>query len=304
MNQLRQTLYSLYKAFFIYRSGFRYVYYRYYCAPQIRTWKYPIERPVTHPDLSMHMLTCHRDALIAAWSLASFYQVSEVIGHLTLHDDGTLTHADIAMFKRLFPSVTIHDTQNFLSAHGTVMLQHPHLEVFRRTFPQFQSKKILDVFLERKGSVVLLLDSDLLWFTSPSHIKNAIESGDIKTTSYMMSNHPERIHVTYKDGSMTSDHVAECNSGVTLFHEQNYALDAVEKYIQNTDYPTKDGSVYSDQACFGTVLTHVHILPREQYFIKGTITEDTIMRHYTGPSREKFFFYGIDRIAKKILKKE
>jgi hypothetical protein len=247
------------------------------------------------------MLTCHRDAVMAAWSLASYYAFSKVIGHLTLHNDGSLTQTEILMFKRLFPSVTIVNANDFFITHENALAEHPILRKFRSEFTGFQAKKIIDVFLERKGDIVLYLDSDMLWFKNPKELVEEINNS-ARNVSYMMSNHPERIHVTYKDGTQSSDMVAECNSGVILFHKDNYDLNKVSEYIGNVDYMTRE-SIFSDQACFATVLPNVHILPRDAYFIKGEINEHTIMRHYTGPSREKFYFYGINLIYKAILKK-
>ncbi len=95
------------------------------------------------------------------------------------------------------------------------------------------------------------------------------------------------------------DCAAECNSGVTLFNKCNYQLEDVVKYIEKCDYMN---ARFTDQACFGTVLQHRRILPRDTYFIKGELTPKTVMRHYTNPSREKFYFYGLNFIYRDILK--
>ena len=295
----RLHLRPLYKAFFVYRAGIRYIYYRYIIAPKIKNWNHSLERKVTFPNLSIHMLTCHNDALIAAWSLASFYLSSKAIGPLTLHDDGTLTSSDKAMFKRLFPSATIVNASNFFVDHPSALDSYPTLKKFRTEFPEFQAKKLIDVFFARKGSIVLLLDSDLVWFKNSNALHEAVKRG-AQDVSYVMSNHPSRVHVTYKDGTSTSDMIAECNSGVTLFHENNYDLTEVSKYIENCDYK-KRLPIFSDQACFGTVLKHIRILPRNEYLIKGEINNDVVMRHFTGPSREKFYFFGVKKVYKKIL---
>lgn len=289
---------TLYKVTFRYHALFPYLYYRYIVAPKIFSIARSLERPVTHGELSIHMLTCHRDILLALWSLASFYHVSSVIGTLTIHDDGTLTKNDRARIMKLFPHAHIEPVADFMRLHGSILDAYPTLKKFRETYKKFQSKKLIDVFALRKGRIVLFLDSDLLWFKDPVDIATAVQGG-ARDISYMMSNGIERVHVTFTDGSTTSDHVAECNSGVTLFHERNFSFDALASYVERCDYM---GRKFTDQACFGSILKNVTILPRDRYFIKGQITDETIMRHYTGPSREKFFFYGVNRIYKDILK--
>jgi lipopolysaccharide biosynthesis glycosyltransferase len=231
------------------------------------------------------------------WSLASFYATSGVIGHVTIHDDGTLQKEDIETIHRLFPSARIARTIDFLEQHGQMLAEYQSLLDFRRLYKRFQSKKLIDVYFERKGDIILYLDSDLLWFNASPEITEFVEK-EMEGESFMMSNGVERVHVTFRDGSRTTDEVAECNSGVTLFNAKDYSLERLTEYINKCDYL---GMKFTDQACFGTVLKNVHILPRDRYFIKGKIVEDTIMRHYTGPSREKFFFYGINFLASKIL---
>ncbi len=299
MKKVKEILHMLKKVFFVYRAPFSFFYYRYVVAPRITRVKTPLEKEVTHPNLSIHMLTCHRDTLIALWSLASFYHSAKVIGRLTLHDDGTLTEGDVALFKRLFPSITIVPVHDFFERHPYELDVHPVLKKFRTVYTKFQSKKLIDVFFERKGDIVLYLDSDMLWFSNPTELEEAVERG-AHDVSYTMSNGKDRIHVDFKDGSRTTDEVAECNSGVTLFHKDNFDLNDVSAYVNACDYMNKK---FTDQACFGTVLKNVQILPRDRYFIKGKINDHTVMRHYTGPSREKFYFNGVNLLHKLILKK-
>jgi hypothetical protein len=245
------------------------------------------------------MLTSHQDALIATWSLASVYKNWSVIGKLTIHNDGTLTAKDIARFKRHFPSARIVDVRDYLRVHGAKLDAYPDLKTFREIYPKFQSKKLLDVFHESQGDMVLYLDSDMLWFKNPVEIIDAIKRNG-EDISYVMScGETTRVPVQFRDGSFTSDWVSECCSGVTFFNVKNYDLADVSAYIAKCDYMNKK---FTDQACFGSVLKHLKILPRDTYFIKGIITDRTILRHYTGPSREKFYFYGVNLLYKDILK--
>lgn len=298
MKRIKEGIHSLYKVFFVYRTPVLFFYYRYIIAPKIKNIRISLEKEVTHSNLSIHMLTCHRDVLIALWSLASFYRVSKVIGNVTLHDDGTLTEKDRTLFRRLFPSIDIVSVKDFFMRYTHELDTYPILKKFRQEYTKFQSKKLIDVYFERKGDMVLYLDSDMLWFKNPLEIQVAVERG-VEDISYMMSNGKDRIHVQFEDGTQTTDFVAECNSGVTLFHKNNYNLSDVSLYVNKCDFLNKK---FTDQACFGSVLRYVEILPRDRYFIKGVINGDTVMRHYTGPSREKFYFYGLNFIYKEILK--
>lgn len=294
---LYDSLRSLYKAFFVYRQGLSYVYYRYFIAPRIFKAG-SLERPVTHPELSMHMLTSHRDMLIAAWSLASLYNTWEAVGRLTVHDDGTLTARDKEYLVRLFPSARIVSVRDFQTKYKKELDAYPILKKFRAEYRKFQSKKLLDVYFESRGEMILYLDSDLLWFQNPNEIIKVINEGARNKSVMMRNMEGNEAYVTQKDGTRVSKEVASCNSGIVLFRKENYDLQAVSNYVERMDYMN---SLFTDQACFGSVLPNVEILPLSRYFIKGELTPETVMRHYTGPSREKFFFYGLDRIWKKIL---
>jgi hypothetical protein len=295
--KMKKKIWAFYKAFFVYKRGFSYLYYRYIIAPRIFD-RGSLESPITNKNLSIHMLTSHDDALIATWSLASVYHNWSVIGKLTIHNDGTMTEKDIARLRRNFPSARIVDVRDYLTVHAKDIEKYPDLKEFREKYPRFQSKKLLDVYHESQGDMVLYLDSDMLWFKDPLELNEAIRT-NAEERSYVMScGIDTRVHVQFKDGSMTTDRVAECCSGVALFNMKNYSLDDVSAYVAKCDYMNKK---FTDQACFGSVLKHLEILPRDTYFIKGAIDERTILRHYTGPSREKFYYYGINRIYKDIF---
>jgi hypothetical protein len=273
------TVYSLYKAFFVYKRGFSFLYYRYLVAPKIFNVSQSLEREVTHQNFSMHMLTSHQDMLIAMWSLASFYKTSEVIGHLTIHNDGTLTKHDTEVITRLFPNARVVDVRDFLLSHAGELEAYPILLEFRQTYKRFQSKKLIDVYFERRGDIILYLDSDLLWFASSEEIRNFVQN-ETEGKSFMMSNGTERVHVIFKDGTSTSGDVAECNSGVTLFNAKNYDLEKLSEYIDRCDYLQKK---FTDQACFGTILPNVTIFPREKYFIRRLcdITRDPVGKNFS-----------------------
>ena len=114
----------------------------------------------------------------------------------------------------------------------------------------------------------------------------------------MMTNQDAFVHVEFADGSKTTDEVAKANSGVVVYREDQFPLGQVEAYVAKTDYLNKK---FTDQACFATVLKPA-LLSESTYIIKGTLTDAVVLRHYTSPSRAKFFFYGLNFIWKDILK--
>lgn len=282
-------------AFFKYGPrGFSYLWMRYAIAPRILRCS-NLEPATRIQDLSMHMLSGRRDFLMALWSLASYYRVSQAVGRLYFHSDGTLDDTHKKVINTLFPSATFVDARTVVQDHIDFFNAHPALKEFRATYSKFQAKKLLDPYLASNLPLRLILDSDMLWFKNPIEIVDAVNAG--VPQALMMSNQDARIHVTFRDGSHTSDEVAWANSGIVLYRREQFSLHAFEAYLAHCDYL---GKKFTDQACFATLL-HPTLLPGDRYLIKGTLTEDVVMRHYTAPQRLKFYFYGLNRVWRDIL---
>lgn len=298
MNALKEHLRHIYKAFFQYRRGFLYLYMRYWVAPKILHYKKPLERPITHQNLSVHMLLGARDFLMALWSLASFYHSSRVIGALYIHSDGTLTEKHRVILARLFPSAQYIDARDVLANHAQFFEAHPVLEEFRRTYTKFQAKKLLDPYLSSDREFRLILDSDMLWFKNPDEIEHNLSLPNPR--ALMMSDGDgDFAYVEFKDGTRISPEIASFNSGITLYRKDQLDLAALERYISSVDYLH---TRFTDQACYATVLKeYLDMLPKDRYILKGPLGEFRVMRHYTGPQRAKFYLLGLDRMWKNLL---
>lgn len=285
------------KAFLKYGMGWTYLYYRFWVAPQILKAKV-LERPVTHQELSMHMLFGARDFIMALWSLASLYRVSSIRGTLYLHSDGTLIDTHRVTLARLFPNAVFVDARDVVATHADFFNAHEDLRDFRVQYTKFQAKKLLDPFLVSDAPYRLILDSDMLWFKDPTELREAVEAGVPR--ALMMSDRTGqggRSYVTFKDGTRISEDIAACNSGITLYQKDQFYLYTLSAYIAKTDYLHKK---FTDQACYATVL-NPELLPENRYIIKGTLTDEVVLRHYTNPSRAKFYSYGLNFIARDIL---
>lgn len=298
MKNLKQHLFYIYVAFTRYRRGFFYLWMRYVVARKILNFKGVIEKEKTVENLSIHMLFGKRDFVMALWSLASFYKHSKVIGDLYVHSDGSLDGANLKVIRGLFPSVKVIDAKGVLDDHADFFNEHPVLKEFRTSYTKFQSKKLLDPFLSSDKEYRLILDSDMLWFKNPSEIEEVVKGGENR--ALMMSDGDgDFAYVMFKDGSRLSDEIAGFNSGVLLYRKDQFNLVNVEKYIESIDYMN---TRFTDQACYATVLySYLSMLPRERYIIKGELNDKRVLRHYTSPSRAKFYILGLDRMHKDLL---
>ncbi|MEK7530590.1 MAG: putative nucleotide-diphospho-sugar transferase [Patescibacteria group bacterium] len=294
---MRDELKKIAKAFFYYHRGFPYLYWRFIAAPRIYRAGV-LEKPATRDDLSVHMLFGARDMLLACWSLASWYSVSTVHGRLFIHSDGTLTDAHKVTLKRLFPSHTCVDARDVVDEHGAFFEAHPALKKFRTRYKKFQAKKLLDPYLSSNARYRLVLDSDMLWFKNPVELWDALDAG-LPRTLMMDDGAGPHSYVVFKNGSRLSEELAQFNSGVTFYRSDQFSVEKLTAYIHSIDW---EHAKFTDQAAYATMfMPTVERLPMSRYIIKGTLTDDIIMRHYTNPSRTKFYFYGLDRVYSKIF---
>lgn len=286
---------NLLRAFLKYGfKGFSYAYWRYIMAPKILKHKKPLQQKPTRDDFSVHMLVGSRDFLMGCWSIASFLRVMPEMGDLCIHSDGTLTKVQSDILKRLFPYVRIENTQTFLANHADLLNQYTTLKQFRETYTRFQIRIIDQHFLSGK-KYRLFLDSDLIWFREPKEIIDALRAN---IPSPLMMSNGEYVRMEFKDGSLTDDTVSRPNGGIVLYREDQMDMGRMQEFLKKADYLHKR---FGDQAWMAWTLRPA-LLPEEVYIIKGTLTPSIIVRHYTNPSRLKFYFYGLNRVFHDILK--
>lgn len=271
----------------------KYLYMRYIVAPKILTYEKSLEKPMNRDDFSIHSIFGQRDFLMAMWSLASFYRVMPERGQLFIHSDGSLTEKHFAVIRRLFPSARIEDTKDFLKLHGDLIKDYPVLRKFRETYTKFQ-KRMVDYYFLSDKKYRMYVDSDLLWLNEPTEIVQSLRAGVPK---FLMASNSAFVRMQFKDGTWTDDKTSLPNDGIVLYRKDQLNPKVMEAFLEKCDYINMR---LGDQAWLSWC-TDYELLPDTRYIIKGTLTDDIVVRHYTAPQRTKFYVYGLDRIWKDIL---
>lgn len=296
-SDLTRELYYILKSFKEFHAGWRYIVNRYVKARAIFNAQ-PFERPENNPDLSVHMLVGHRDSLAALWALLSWYSTSQEIGRLYLHDDGSLTAKDRQRFERLMPHVQWIQSTDVLR-HLALAPAHDRLKKIRSHVDQFVLiRKLIDPYIISDRPLRLIIDSDVLWFRRPIEIDTAIQQGC--SQSYMMTNlSPSRVYFT--DGTALDDAPALYNSGIVAYHRDHFNLDRLYAFCEKIDYADPRNGHFIEQAGYGVCLDHPAGLPVERYHIKGVVTEQTIVKHYTSPRRPLLYTEGLPLLRAQLL---
>jgi hypothetical protein len=297
---IKLELFYLRKAFLQYKKGVKYLYNKYFLAKKILKCKNILEKPINNDDLSIHVLSGHKDLIMLIWSLASFYRSIDIVGELYVHSDGSLTEKDKKILKKIFPSIKIIEPQRFLEKYSQELEKYPIIKRFRTKYPQFfLLKKLIDPYFVSDKKYHLIIDSDLIWFRKPEEIQEEIQSRC--QNSLMMTNNTF-CYVTFRGGFRLSDESASYNSGIVLYRNENFDLGKLSNYLDRIDVDNPQNKHFIEQAGYATCLKKLKKLPARYYTIKDEVNIDTVVRHYTSPRRPLFFIEGIEILRSEFNK--
>jgi hypothetical protein len=256
-------------------------------------------QPVVADDSSVaeiHVLTSASDHLNLIWALKSFYHASNRRYALCIHDDGTLTDEIRATLDQHFPAARILNRRQAELEVLATLQNYPLCRKFRES--NHLSPKVFDFRHYLKADRMLLLDSDVLFFTEPTELLRRIESpeyrlncvnGDIKS-AYTVT--PELAR-QYCDVSL----IERFNSGLGLIHRESLNLDWIEEFLA---IPGIIGNFWLiEQTLYALCSSRfgVELLPAEyDVFLKGQ-AGDRPSRHYVGAIRHLMYKEGMRKLA-------
>ncbi len=272
----------------------KYLFNKYIIARRILKRRGILEKSINNQDLSIHVLTCHKDLIMLVWSLASFYKVSNVIGKLFIHNDGSLTLKDKETIKKFFPSAVIIDPEKFLEKYSNKLKKYPVIEKFRLENYSFWLKKIIDPHFVSDKKYHLIIDSDILWFGNLKEIEEEINSKGKK--SFMMHG-KNKCPVYLKDGTALNGGLSLFNAGLVFCLKDNLNMEKLSELFNKID--RRKSIVFMEQFGYAYSLENLVALSEKRYSLKEKIDDKTIAFHYTGPLRHKFYIEGIELILNK-----
>jgi hypothetical protein len=255
--------------------------------------------PIVTSDGSIaeiHVLTSETDALNLLWALKSFYQISRRRYGLCIHDDGTLKTKTREMLKHHFPVARVLNRE--LSERDVLasLAGHPRCREFRLT--NHLSPKVFDFRYFLNSDRMLLLDSDVLFFTEPIELLRRIENPEYKKNSVngdVASAYTVDPDVVRKQCNV--DLIERFNSGLGVIHKESLNLDWIEEFLALPDiignFWRIEQTLYAlCSSRFGTEL-----LPSEyDVFLEGELGNRQ-SRHYVGAVRHLMYKEGIRKLA-------
>lgn len=257
-------------------------------------------RPITNTIDSIceiHVLTSAKDWLNLMWALKSFYWASNRSYALCIHDDGTLTPDHRNRFQQHFPKARVIDRKvadNYVLAS---LARYPKCLEFRKT--NHLAPKVFDFAFYLNSDRMLLLDSDILFFKSPTDLLDRIENPDYRLNTV---NGDTASAFTVAPNIVREkcgfDMVERFNSGLGLIHKASMNLDWIEEFLTLPDIIGHFWRIEQTLYALFSSKFGAELLPSTYDVHLGSGIDGAPSRHYVGTIRHLMYGEGMQRLVK------
>jgi hypothetical protein len=248
----------------------------------------------------IHVLTSHRDWLNLLWVLKSYYLQCDSSYKLTIHDDGSLDPPALEALASHFPDARIVARSEADLRVTPLLAELPRAREFRRTNPLALKVFDFEAFLESER--MLLLDSDVLFFSKPQALIDRIEDPAYRLNSLNRDwRYGYSIDIEASRDQLDFALEARINSGLGLVHRNTLRLDWIEAFL---GLPGIFGHHHRIEQTLYALCCCRHgfaFLPEEYDVHVGPWLPQHPCRHYTAPIRHRLYSEGIDKLRKGLL---
>ena len=246
----------------------------------------------------IHVMTSSADWINMIWALKSFYWSAKRSYALCIHDDGTLGPQQEEALRRHFPRARVIMRAEADSKVLTLLKDYPRCLEFRRT--NQLSPKVFDFAAYLESDRMLLLDSDILFFSEPESLLAKIEDPEYRlntfngdtASAYTVTPQVVREHAAFELKE-------RINSGLALVHKDSMRLDWLEEFLS---LPGIIGHFWRiEQTLYALCASRygVELLPPEYDVRLGAGLDFGPVRHYVGAIRHLMYSEGMRRLARR-----
>jgi len=279
-----------------FKHGLPTAWYRDVIRPQILTTK-PFEE-TTSTLCEIHVLTSHDDYLNLIWTLKSFYYYSKSNYSLCIHSDGTLHEDEISLLKFHFPHARVILKNDADAIMTQALYNYPLALNFRQS--NHLSPKVFDFKYFLESDKMLLLDSDILFFSSPVELIRRIEDlAYRKNTVNKDAMYGYTIPLEDVQARLDFELIPYFNSGLGLIHKESVNFDWIEKFLS---LPNIVGHFWRiEQTLFALCSSKfgVELLPSEYDVRLDNNVKGLASRHYVGTIRHLMYAEGIRQLQQR-----
>jgi lipopolysaccharide biosynthesis glycosyltransferase len=254
----------------------------------------------SQPDFSIHMVVSSRDVELALWSLKSFSWSTRLSPAVFLHDDGSLTGRDRERLFGHLAGCTIVSRREGDVRAAAWLRNHPLCQRARATPGFYCALKLFDPWIYAPNNVVLLLDSDVLFFRHPTelliHLGNRSPCfGSDYQNAYSAT--PEELRQR-----LGFDILQAVNAGLVVMPKEVFDLDLVERYFATALQPAANRD---EQTICAALLSRAGAsrLDRAYQISIQSIEPETVSHHFVSDgSRPRFWTRGVPLLLMQRLK--
>ncbi len=282
-----------------FRYGLRAAYFRDIVRPRILDSEPVLADERTIAEI--HVLTSDADWLNLIWALKSFYWVSNRKYGLCIHDDGSLGASSKALLRQHFPKARILDRRDSDKQVLATLSMYPRSRDFRKT--NHLSPKVFDFRHHLEADRMLLLDSDILFFSQPTELLRRIEDSQYKLNS-VNGDVASAYTVDPKDARQQCnvDLIERYNSGLGVIHRDSMNLDWIEEFLALPNVLSHFWRIEQTLYALFSSRYGAELLPEEyDVFLSGELRNQP-SRHYVGAIRHLMYSEGIRKLSRELGK--
>lgn len=283
--------YRLHRKF---QHGLRTAYYRDVVRPRICQTG-PI-RGTSSDACEIHVLTSAQDWLNLLWALKSFYRYAGRHYALCIHEDGTLPAAAADELRSHFP-----DARLILRAEADRAVL-PELEAYPRCLAFRKSNtlslKVFDFRHYLQSERMLLIDSDVLFFSEPVELLRRIEN-----PAYQLNSVNADVASAYtvdpaEVKSRFGFDLGPCfNSGLGLIHKDSLRLEWIEEFLSLSGVLGHFWRIEQTLFALCSFRRGAELLP-EEYRVQCDEIIKGSCKHYVGAIRHHMYGSGMRHLVR------
>jgi hypothetical protein len=248
-------------------------------------------------DVTVCVLTSRNDWQPCLWSLVSFYELTGLRLPLLIYSDGTLSNAHVARIKGIFPDARIIDPAVADAAVANSLSQFPNCRKFRLAQPC--ARRIIDLPLLCSSNSILMLDSDILFFSRPEELVRQIASA--RSGSFVFERDMQDAYFDSRANIRERFNIevaAQVNCGIMLADISNFDHARIENWLGQAPiekHPWAEQTLWAMYAGQGrtTLLGKEYDVTMSEH-----IKSRTVMKHYIKPIRDFMYTQGIPHLSR------
>ena len=265
--------------------------------------------PAGAGEIEVHMLLHHKRVYEGLWSLYSFASLTGRSCRIVIHDDGSLTPADLELLDRVFPGLRVIKRACADEALITFFRQQKleRCEQFRRNL--IFALKLFDPIFFAENDWFVLMDSDVLFYRKPVELLQGLNKASAQSLDCLYSC-DNGYRYCLEERELTQLLGKTCierfNPGIVRVRCGIVNFEHFERWLSHPGFWTKTGAgnYYAELTLWAMALTlaNAHPLP-DNYGICAPEPDQFTYGHYCGGGFWASLFYtrGIPYLKRLLL---